>query len=50
MTDLEKAKERCERLAAAIQLSQDGGAIIDMQDRLKGAQAEFRALSHEGKI
>ena len=32
-------QERCERLSAAIRMSQDGDAIADMESRLEEAQA-----------
>ena len=48
MTDLEKSKERCERIAAAISFSQDGGAIAEMHERLSKAQAEYADLAAFG--
>ena len=48
MSELEKAKERCDRIAAAISFSQDGGAIAEMQERLTEAQGDYAALSAFG--
>ena len=45
----EKLLDRCTDLSNAIAVSQDGGAIAEMTDRLTKCQAELKALKPKPK-